>query len=149
MEKQQSDFHIAEFTALRGEMATQLKAAQSAVLLSLGGNSIIVSWISTQLSGHANVNGILITASWVPLVLTAIAWIFCRDRMRSMWRIAEYVKHLEQRLASEGLGWETYLDKLRAQRTGKGIRTSDISNFIFFSQASLSICFACYITAHV
>src|SRR5262249_50040325 len=106
------------------------------------------TWILTQMSGHSAAEKSLLLASWIPLILTAIAWLFCKQRIVSMWDVVPYMKELEQRFALDGLGWQAYLNKVYSGKPQRRFGVSFLPNLIFLMQMVLSI-YLSYILCHI
>jgi len=146
MERHEIEFHVAELTAIRQEMVEQIRQAQNGVLLSLVSNAVIASWISTQLFGHGPIDRVVVIASWIPLALTVVAWLYRAQRVEAMRDMAKYVKEIEQRLAIDGMGWETFRQRVVLSKRKRRGGVFYLTNFVFLAQTVLSAYFGYYVT---
>lgn len=106
----QLQFHLEEYKALRTEVAGNIRAQFDAYLYALVANGGIVTWLLTHrqdtlafgLWGER-------AAALVPLLVTALAYVWTIFYGRQVEIIGSYARRLEQRVGADGLGWESFL----------------------------------------
>jgi hypothetical protein len=133
MEKDQLDFHISEYTALRSEITSNLQQANNAIIYSLVANSAVFWWVKLQTS----VDIFVIIASFLPLIITLLSFGKYTESVNGVLRIAEYCKKLEKIIAHQQLGWETHLASIRSSKRNR-IKLSATKS-VFILQFLLSI----------
>ena len=137
MEQHNVEFHFAEYVALRSELELNIKSAVQAVLVSLIGNAAVLTWV-ISLEGNPNNDAtrLSLIASFIPVMLTLLAWALFQHRYFGVLRIIAYCKRIEDRFALEGLGWEN-VGRNEERKAVLGSR--HIYSLIFLFQLILSI----------
>jgi hypothetical protein len=133
MEKDQLDFHISEYTALRSEVTSNLQQADNAIIYALVANSAVFWWVKLQ----THVDIFVIIASFLPLLITLLSYGKYLESINGVLRIAEYCKKLEKIVAHQQLGWETHLASTRSGKRNK-FKLS-VTKVVFILQFLLSI----------
>lgn len=144
MERHNVDFHVAEYNALRSELQFNIRNALEAVLYSLIANALIVAWIAGLPATEARITNFILIASAMPIVLTVVALTIFRQRIASVFSMAEYCRKLEERFALEGFGWQHFVlatrgatGGLRARHVYMGVFVLQLVLGIYLFQASL------------
>jgi hypothetical protein len=103
---QQIAFHMAEFTALKAEIAEQVKAAAANFQYALIASGGVIAWLSTK--DKPTSPTLVELAWWVPVILSVFFGALSLVTMFRLGFTGTYILELEKRLAVNGHGWETY-----------------------------------------
>jgi hypothetical protein len=111
-EKEESEFHLSEFTSLKSEIAEMVKATaanfQYAVIASAG----VFTWIVTadEIRGHTPRvplrYEIIPYGIWLPFLLSTLLFSLSVGLYVRISEMAIYLRRLEDALGSRELGWE-------------------------------------------
>jgi hypothetical protein len=114
----QVTFHIEEYKALRAEIMAQGKSTLDVYLYAVLASGGIAAWLLTH-RAEILVYGDLApkVAGLIPLVLVALGFYWSRIFSGIIVTIGRYMRQLEDRLATSGLGWETFLATSPDERT--------------------------------
>jgi hypothetical protein len=146
MQDSSTEFHKAEYAAIRAEIPFYLKQLREALLYVIIGNATIFAWLSSNYASKSEFRDITIIISWTPFLLSLFGWLFSYGTWRSVRRIADYTYILEEKFACHELGWEHYLAALR--KGNKHFSELSITNFLFFIQLLFSAYVGFYFTRH-
>ena len=102
-----TQFHIAEYTALRAELLSNVKSSYDAVTYVSIANSAIFSWLAKAITSNANY-ALCVVAAWFPLLLTLGGWALFLNRNAAIARLSAYFRLVEDVMSSDGLGWERF-----------------------------------------
>src|SRR5215469_2101171 len=116
MEKNNFDFHLAEYSALRSEMALQIRFLRESLFFTAIANSAVMAWLLSNGMLTKNYRLLFVLSSWLPLIITLTGLFLYRFSSRNVQRMATYCQELERLLAFEGLGWETWLQENRRNK---------------------------------
>jgi hypothetical protein len=132
-----TQFHIAEYTALRAELLSNVKSSYDAVTYVSIANSAIFSWLAKAITSNANY-ALCVVAAWFPLLLTLGGWALFLNRNAAIARLSAYFRLVEDVMSSDGLGWERYAPTHKRRR--------HVFHMIFLVNLILSISLGVLIT---
>jgi hypothetical protein len=147
MNDQNLQFHLVEYNALRQELVQYIKDSYSSVIYPILGSSAIVVWISSNLNQPSSAKHLMIVASLLPIFISVVSWLLYRFRVMTVMRIATYCKALEELLAHDKMGWETFVAKERAEK--RGLKSKWTFDTICGLHIILSIYFALFAIGRV
>ncbi len=107
MTPEQFQYHLAEYTSLKDELAQTFQDAYQVVLISITANAAIISFLTTATFGDAFYS-ILHLSQFLPLFLSLVGLFLFEMRRRSVKKITKYLYLIEEKLAEPSLGWERY-----------------------------------------
>jgi len=110
-----SDFHLAEYSALRDEILEKSRFIDQSWRLMIIAVAGILAWVlSTGQNAEAPIR---IAAAWLPAAISFFFLWHRKENIQAIRRLAEYIQKLEERFAEHGLGWERRLpvDELQSQ----------------------------------
>jgi hypothetical protein len=105
-------FHLAEFNALKSEVAEIIKAASANFQYAAVGSAAIFTWIATsnRSMDHQpifNINPELLPLTlWIPFLLAALFFSLSSALYIRLSEMARYLRRLEDALGLKDLGWE-------------------------------------------
>lgn len=140
MQDRNTQFHLAEYAALREEVLLAIKNSQNGVFLSLIANAGLVSWLTTQSTIEKISITLMPVAAWLPLFISILAIVYYGQRVSQMHRATDYIFTLEKELAAEGLGWQHYLLE-KNKRRYTIFRTRTLNYFLLLVQTALALYF--------
>jgi hypothetical protein len=141
--KGSTQFHIAEYTALRADRLSNVKSSYDAVTYVSIANAGIFSWLVGATSSETNY-ALRIAVAWLPLFLTIGGWALFLNRNAAIRRFGAYFSLVENALSFDGLGWERFV---RNNKRGY-LRTRHLFHIIFFANLILSVSLGILITNH-
>lgn len=100
-------FHMAEFEALKAEIAELVKQTGSYMTFAITASGGIAAWLLTNRMEPE----ILWWARWLPLVVSALFGCFAMAAYLRMADKGRYLQKIEERLGFDGLGWERAFGK--------------------------------------
>ena len=95
-------FHMAEFGALKSEIAELVRQTSASMTFAVTASGAIAAWLLT----HPMDAEILRWARWLPVTVSALFGLFALGAYVRMADKGSYLRKVEARLALDGLGWE-------------------------------------------
>lgn len=96
-------FHMAEFEALKAEIAELVKQTTAHMSFAVAACGAILAWLLT----HPMPGEVIAWARWLPLVVSGLLGLFALAAYLRVGEKGSYLRTLETRLAFPGLGWES------------------------------------------
>jgi hypothetical protein len=137
-------FHIAEYTALRATLLSNVKSSYDAVTYISIANSAIFSWLISAMSSNRNY-ALCVVVAWLPFLITLFGWTLLLVRNVAIARLVAYFRLVENALSIDGLGWERFVQAYK----GGYFRTRHLFNLIFLVNLVLSISLGAVITYQI
>lgn len=100
----ESEFHLAEYSALRDEILDKSRFIDQSWRLMIVAVAGILAWVLT--TGQSADSIVRIAASWLPAAMSLFFHWHRNENIVAIRRLASYVHTLEERFADDGLGWE-------------------------------------------
>ncbi len=118
-----ADFHTAEYRLLYSEIGENFRLAFQIAVYALIANGFIIAWIA-QTAKEEFSHTVLQIAAVIPILLTIFAFALYRFLLWRSAIIYDYLFSIENNVAADGLGWESFYRKLCVQgRTRTGSRS--------------------------
>lgn len=136
-------FHLTEYACIRSELQTALKTMYTVAFGTVTANAFIVTWIVTQAGTSGQLGPLLMIASWLPAIITVIAWLINTDRVGAVRRIGKYCRIVEDKYSHSELGWESYSQRIRKENK---VKAKHIFPLAYVLLALMSLGFGTYMT---
>ena len=118
-------FHIAEYTSLKGEILLKMKQVDDSFRFMLIAVAASTTWTVSNYKTFSD--GLYVLLFFVPLFISGAFTLYIIGLNKSvLWRTA-YIRELEQRYGDDGAGWESspaharYAAKRTAYATARGL----------------------------
>lgn len=138
MDANQFQYHLAEYQALKNELAQTFRNAYQVVFVSVASNAAIVSFLST--STNPKTSSAIGLAIYLPVFLAAVSLFLFEMRRRTVDKITSYLYVLEDLLAFKSLGWERHYEKDIKARPFF-VRTPFILRVVMWTQVAYTAAF--------
>ena len=138
--KDQLQFHLEEFRQLRAEILLRSRIQIQLEAFTVVAVGLLFWFLATNSQILRERPGAAqILAWWSPLLIVLAGYVWWRMYVRRNYRIATYVLKLEERFATQGLGWEHFLLETSKRHGGRRRRIPMVRNFFWIALAILSI----------